>query len=38
MSEVKPHGSIWVVIIWCGIHTDLVLRYFVNLEGLSCGD
>jgi hypothetical protein len=24
--------------LWCGIHTDLILRCFVNLEGLNCDD
>jgi hypothetical protein len=32
------HGSIWVVRMWCGMHTNPVLRYFDNSEGLSCGD
>jgi hypothetical protein len=35
---MKSHGSIRVVRMWCGIHTDPVLRCFVNPEGLSCGD
>jgi hypothetical protein len=24
--------------MWCKIHTDPVLRCFVNPEGLNCGD
>jgi hypothetical protein len=24
--------------LWCGIHTDPILRCFVNLEGLNCED
>jgi hypothetical protein len=24
--------------LWCEIHTDPVLRCFVNLEGLNCED
>jgi hypothetical protein len=35
---MEPHDSIWVVRIWCDIHTNPVLRCFDNLEGLSCGD
>jgi hypothetical protein len=35
---MKSHGSIWVVRMWCEIHTDLVLRCFVDPEVLSCGD
>jgi hypothetical protein len=35
---MKFHGSIWVIRMWCEIHTDPVLRCFVNMEGLSCGD
>jgi hypothetical protein len=22
--------------LWCGIHTDLVLKCFINLKGLNC--
>jgi hypothetical protein len=33
---MKPHDSIWIVRIWYGICTDLVLRCFDNLEGLNC--
>jgi hypothetical protein len=35
---MNPHGSIWVVRIWCGIHTNPVLRYFYNPEMLNCGN
>jgi hypothetical protein len=35
---MKSHGSIWVVRIWCGIHTDPVLRCFMDPEGLNYGD
>jgi hypothetical protein len=35
---MKFHGSIWVVRMWSGIHTDRILRCFINLEGLSYGD
>jgi hypothetical protein len=35
---MKSHGSIRVFRMWCGIHTDPVLRCFVNLEGLSYGE
>jgi hypothetical protein len=35
---IKPHGSIWVVRMWCGICTDPILRCFENPEGLSYGD
>jgi hypothetical protein len=35
---MKPHGSVWVVRMWCGIHTDPVLRCFDNPEGLSYWD
>jgi hypothetical protein len=35
---MKSHGSIWVVRMWCGIHTDPFLRCFVDPEGLNCGD
>jgi hypothetical protein len=34
---MKPHGSIWVVRMWCGICTDPILRCFDNLEGLNYG-
>jgi hypothetical protein len=33
---MKSHDPVWVVRMWCGIHTDPVLRCFVNQEGLSC--
>jgi hypothetical protein len=35
---MKSHGSIWIARMWCEIHTDPVLRCFINPEGLSCGD
>jgi hypothetical protein len=35
---MKSHGFVWVVRMWCKIHTDLVHRCFVNPEGLSYGD
>jgi hypothetical protein len=35
---MNSHGSIWVVRMWCGIHTDPILKCFVNPEGLSCRD
>jgi hypothetical protein len=35
---MKPHGSIWVVRMWCGIHTNPVLRCFNNLDRLSYKD
>jgi hypothetical protein len=34
----KPHGSIWVVRMWCRIRTNPVLRCFVNPEGLNYRD
>jgi hypothetical protein len=35
---MNSHGSIWVVRMWWGIHTDPVVRCFVNPKGLSCED
>jgi hypothetical protein len=35
---MKSHSSVWVVRMWHEICTDPVLRCFVDLEGLSCGD
>jgi hypothetical protein len=35
---MKPHGSILVVTMWCGMCTDPVLRCFDNPEGLNCSD
>jgi hypothetical protein len=35
---MKSHDSVWVVRIWCGIHTDPILRCFVDPEGLNCRD
>jgi hypothetical protein len=37
-DSMKPHDSVWVVRMWCGMCTDLVLRCFNNSEGLSYGD
>jgi hypothetical protein len=33
---MKPHGSIWVVRMWCDIHTDSFLECFDDPEGLNC--
>jgi hypothetical protein len=35
---MKPHGSIRIVRMWCGICTDPVPMCFDNPEGLSYGD
>jgi hypothetical protein len=35
---MKSHDSVWVIRIWCGIHTDYILRCFVDPEGLNCRD
>jgi hypothetical protein len=35
---MKPHDSIWVVRMWCGMCTEPVLWCFNNLEGLSYMD
>jgi hypothetical protein len=35
---MKHRGSVRVVRMWCGICTDLVLKCFDNLEGLSYGN
>jgi hypothetical protein len=32
---MKSNGSIQVVRMWCRIHTDPILRCFINPEGLS---
>jgi hypothetical protein len=32
---MKPHGPIWVVRKWHGLHADLVLRCLDDLEGLN---
>jgi hypothetical protein len=32
---MKPHSSIWVVRMWCGICTNPILRCFDNPEGLN---
>jgi hypothetical protein len=33
---MKPHGSVQVVRMWCGICTNPILRCFDILEALSC--
>jgi hypothetical protein len=35
---MKPHSSVRVVRMSCGELTDPILRCFVNLKGLSCGN
>jgi hypothetical protein len=35
---MKSHGSIRVVKMWCRIHTDPILRCFMDPEGLTYGD
>jgi hypothetical protein len=35
---MKSHSSIRVVRLWCRVHTDPIVRCFVNLEGLNYGD
>jgi hypothetical protein len=35
---MKSHSSVWVVRMWCRIHTDPVLRCFVDLKGLNYVD
>jgi hypothetical protein len=35
---MKPHDSIRVVRMWCGICSDLILRFFDDPEELSYGD
>jgi hypothetical protein len=35
---MKSHSSVRVVRMWCGIHTDPILRCFVDPEGLNYGD
>jgi hypothetical protein len=35
---MKPHNSVQVIRMWCGICTDPVLRCFDNPEGLSYMD
>jgi hypothetical protein len=34
---MKSHGSIRVVKMWCKIHTDPVLKCFVDPKGLNYG-
>jgi hypothetical protein len=35
---MKSHSFVWVVRMWCGEHTNPVLRYFINIEGLGYED
>jgi hypothetical protein len=35
---MKPHGSVRVIKMWCGVRTDPVLRCFDNPEGLDYRD
>jgi hypothetical protein len=35
---MKPHGSVQIVRMWCGIRTDSILRCFDNPNGLNYGD
>jgi hypothetical protein len=35
---MNPHGSVWVVRMWCVIRTDTVLECFDKPEGLNCRD
>jgi hypothetical protein len=35
---MKPHGSVWIVRMWCNERTNPILRCFINPEGLNCGD
>jgi hypothetical protein len=35
---MKSHSFVWVVRMWCGIHTDPVVMCFINQKELSCGD
>jgi hypothetical protein len=35
---MKLYSSIRVVRMWCGIHTDPVLRCFDNLERMNYGE
>jgi hypothetical protein len=35
---IKPHGSVRIVRMWCGMHTNPVLWCFDNPDGLSCED
>jgi hypothetical protein len=35
---MKSHGSVKVVIMWCGISTNPVLRCFLDSEGLNYRD
>jgi hypothetical protein len=35
---MKSHGFVQVVRMWCEIHTDPILRCFIDPDGLNCGD
>jgi hypothetical protein len=35
---MKSLGFIWVIRMWCRIHTDPVFMCFINMKGLSCRD
>jgi hypothetical protein len=35
---MKPHDSVWVVRMWCGMCTDPIHRCFDNPEELNYGD
>jgi hypothetical protein len=35
---MKSHNSVRVVRMWCRIHTNPVLRYFINPEGWNYRD
>jgi hypothetical protein len=35
---MKPRNSVEVVRMWCGEHTDTIVRCFVNPEELSYED
>jgi hypothetical protein len=35
---MKPLGSVRVVIMWRGVHTDPILMCFDDSEGLNYGD
>jgi hypothetical protein len=37
-DSMKPHGSVRVIKMWCGVRTDPVLRCFDNPEGLDYRD
>jgi hypothetical protein len=35
---MKPHGSVWVVRMWCGNCSNPILMCFAIQEGLNYGD